>query len=213
MPPSRRAIIVFPAPGGPTSSALWPPAAAISSARRASTGRGRRRNRVATAPAPRRAALRSRHEPAGSLTACTASQGRHPVQPQARDDGRFGLVAERQQESTITVAPGARGHRQHAPSRSDRAVERQRADQQMSSTSRRRGPAAASTPSAIGRSNVRAFLADVGRREVDGDSMRRKLEAGIANRAADAIAALADAGVGEADHVEGRQSEGTSTST
>ena len=35
MPATRRAIIVFPAPGGPAISALWPPAAATSSARRA----------------------------------------------------------------------------------------------------------------------------------------------------------------------------------
>ena len=33
---SRRASIVFPQPGGPTSTTLWPPAAAISSARFAS---------------------------------------------------------------------------------------------------------------------------------------------------------------------------------
>ena len=35
-PATRRAIIVLPEPGGPTISVLWPPAAAISSARRAS---------------------------------------------------------------------------------------------------------------------------------------------------------------------------------
>ena len=36
MPATRLAIIVLPEPGGPASSTLWPPAAAISSARRAS---------------------------------------------------------------------------------------------------------------------------------------------------------------------------------
>src|SRR5918996_344806 len=36
MPGSRRASMVFPAPGGPIISRLWPPAAAISSARLAS---------------------------------------------------------------------------------------------------------------------------------------------------------------------------------
>ena len=37
LPATRRAIIVLPAPGGPTSRRLCPPAAAISSARRASS--------------------------------------------------------------------------------------------------------------------------------------------------------------------------------
>ena len=53
----------------------------------------------------------------------------------------------------------------------------------------------------------RAGLADVGRRQVDGDAVRRKLEAGVADRAAHAIAALAHAGVGQADHRERRQAE------
>jgi hypothetical protein len=37
--------------------------------------------------------------------------------------------------------------------------------------------------------------------------MRGKLEPGVPDRAADAIAALADRGVGEADHREGREPE------
>ena len=53
----------------------------------------------------------------------------------------------------------------------------------------------------------RAGLADVGRREVDGDAMGRKLEAGIADCAAYAVAAFADAGVGQADHREHRHAE------
>ncbi len=53
----------------------------------------------------------------------------------------------------------------------------------------------------------RAGLADVGRRQVDGYAVRRKLEAGVADRAAHAVAALAHARVGQADHLKRRQAE------
>ena len=83
------------------------------------------------------------------------------------------------------------------------------------STARRRcraasiRPAAASTPSAIGRSNDDACLADVGGREVDGDAVRREFEAGVADGAADAVAALAIARVRQSDHRERRQAAAT----
>src|SRR5207247_936684 len=54
----------------------------------------------------------------------------------------------------------------------------------------------------------RARLPHVGRREVDGDSMLGKRKSGIADRALDAISALANAGVGKAHHREGRQPKG-----
>ena len=53
----------------------------------------------------------------------------------------------------------------------------------------------------------RAGLADVGWREVDGDAMRREFEAGVPDRAADAVAALADARVRQAHHGERGQAE------
>ena len=89
------------------------------------------------------------------------------------------------------------------------AVERQLADD-------RRGGAvgAGRTPSAA-RMATRdrqvergAGLAHVGRREIDRDAMGRKVEAGVPDRRPHAIAALAHAGVGEADHREERQAEG-----
>ena len=52
-----------------------------------------------------------------------------------------------------------------------------------------------------------AGLAHVGRRQVDGDPVRRKLEAGVANRDLHTLAALADARVRQADHRERRQAE------
>ncbi len=53
----------------------------------------------------------------------------------------------------------------------------------------------------------RSGLADVGRAEVDGDAVRRELEAGVADRAADAVAALPHAGVRQADHPKAGQAE------
>ena len=48
----------------------------------------------------------------------------------------------------------------------------------------------------------RAHFAHIGRRQVHGDAMRGKLEAGIADGAPDAVAAFANARVGQADHLE-----------
>jgi hypothetical protein len=53
-----------------------------------------------------------------------------------------------------------------------------------------------------------AGLADIGRREVDGDPVRRELEPRVADRAADTIAALAHTRVGQAHHREHRHAEG-----
>ena len=53
----------------------------------------------------------------------------------------------------------------------------------------------------------RARLAHVGRRQVDGDAVRRKLEAGVPDRRAHAVAALAHGRVGQPDHREVGQPE------
>src|SRR5262249_45510092 len=52
-----------------------------------------------------------------------------------------------------------------------------------------------------------AGLAHVGRRQIDGDLVGRELESRIADRALHAVAALADARVGKADHRGRRQAE------
>ncbi len=49
---------------------------------------------------------------------------------------------------------------------------------------------------------TRAFLADVGRRQVDGDGFVRITEAGIEQRGLDALAALAHGRIGHADRDE-----------
>ena len=210
-PPSRLAIIVFPAPGGPMSSALWPPAAAISSARRAEelAVHVREIRRRFSRRRRRRGALRSRHEPGRIVHRMhRLAKGRHPIQPQARNDGRFGLVAQGQQESAVAVAARARGHRQYAASRLYRAVERQRANQQqVVDVAPGDAPGRGQHAERNRQIEVRPFLADVSRGEVDGDAVRREFVARIANRAADAVAALADARIGESDHGERRQPE------
>ena len=48
-----------------------------------------------------------------------------------------------------------------------------------------------------------AFFLEVGGREVDGDAGGGKVEAGVLDGGADAVARLADGGVGEADGGEG----------
>ena len=54
----------------------------------------------------------------------------------------------------------------------------------------------------------RAGLAEIRGSEVDRDPVRWKFEAGVANRCAHAIAALADARVGQAHHRKARQPAG-----
>ena len=81
----QRASIVLHAPEGPTSSRLWPPAAATSSARRAASGRRPRRGRSRP---PRSSARRS-------LTACTIWS----IQPQSWPRARM-LAAHSLHRST-----------------------------------------------------------------------------------------------------------------
>ena len=213
MPGSRRAIIVLPAPGGPTSSMLWPPAAAISSARRASDlpahvgevrargrlparGDGRRRATAATSggrSARRRPRRASR----------TGDHRRAARRPPPRARWRRAAGSRRRPRAAPRPRPAAR----RASAGCRRRATARRAARTSSTSRRSTTPVAARTPSAIGRSNDDARLADVGRRQVDGDAVRRELEPGVADRAAHAVAALAHARVGQADHRERRQAE------
>jgi hypothetical protein len=63
-------------------------------------------------------------------------------------------------------------------------------------------PDVASTPSAIGRSNDDPALRTSAGARLTVIAMRGKLEAGVANREADPVAALANGRVREADHSE-----------
>ena len=132
IPPSRRASIVLPAPGGPDSSRLCPPAAATSSARRAQQlsahvgeiavrGLSRRRHRR------RRRDARSRR--VGMVERLDRLRQRaRDAHVEAIDDAGFGRVVRRQQQALQPEAPRGDGNRQHAADAVDRAVERQLAE-------------------------------------------------------------------------------------
>ena len=182
IPGSRRAIIVLPAPGGPTSSRLCPPAAAISSARRASVW-------------PRTSAK----SPCRSRDAAASACGRDGARPAARSGAferarRLGERRDRDDRRSPPTTAASRGIRRAAaagpPSR--------RAARQPQSAGRRApaesAPSSDSSPSsiqssicapldqALGGENAerdrqverRAGLAHVGRRQVDGDAVRRE---------------------------------------
>jgi hypothetical protein len=131
------------------------------------------------------------------------------VQLDARDHRRFAAIAARKEQGPVAFAPRRGGDRQHAARRLDPAVQRQRADEQHVGNLPPPDDAGGGEHTQRDRQvERRALLAHVGRREIDGDAVRRELESGIANRAADPVAALADAGVGQADHREAGQSVG-----
>ena len=155
----RRAIIVLPAPGGPISSVLWPPAAAISSARRASAC-------PCTSAKSPSAALdrRAPHAAAG------ASDGTERGRIVQRAD-RFGERPHRRElEALTTDASAAFGGGSNSPAKRSRraaaaigrtpraawiaAVERQLAEQEhIMDVARVHHARRRRTPSAIGRSN------------------------------------------------------------
>ena len=147
-----------PRPGGPTISRLWPPAAAISSARRARScprtshevGFARRR------PAARGGGARGRAR-VGSLSTSTASRQRVGGQQREAVDHRgFGGVGRRQQQTREAALarqrPRPAARRASAASRRRATARRRSACRRWSASSRHRS--AARTPSAIGRSNA-----------------------------------------------------------
>ncbi len=199
-------------PGGPTIRRLWPPAAAISSARLASVcprtseksgaaagcaaiggivtariadaGGVQGGDRVGETTRPgmtRRAARRRRLRPR-----CWRAAGwpRRPPCGRRPQSGRTPRVAwiaavQRQfaEQDDVVHLPAFDDAGRGQDTEGDRQVER------------------------------RARLADVGRRQVDRDAVRREFEAGIPDGAPHPVAALADARVGQSDHREGREAE------
>ena len=158
-PGMARASSVLPAPGGPTSSRLWPPASATSSAQRAccwprtsarSTGsigdakaaavRMARRDsgRGPDSSTASRRLARAAVRPRGPATSRAASS--RPSTPTAstpRHEPRLSFVRGGHDDAPVAL-PGERGdHRQHARDRLDRARQRQLAEQR---------PAAAAAP-------------------------------------------------------------------
>jgi hypothetical protein len=128
---------------------------------------------------------------------------------EAFDHRGFPRVARRQQDGRQPLASRRGRDRQHPAGRLDAAVERQLSKQHdvvhLPALNRARGREHAEGDGEVER---RPRLADVRRRQVHGDAMRGELEAGIPDRAADAVATLTHARVGQPDHREGRQAEG-----
>ena len=201
-PGSRRASIVLPAPGGPTSSRAWPPAAASSSARRAS-GCPRTSARSASGARGRAAARR------GGLDRALAAEPRHglgqvldadaatpraapPRRPRRRDRAR--PRARRPGPSRLRAA------RRDGP---DAGVERELAEaQHPAARSAGTWPVAASSGDGDREVEARAELAQRARGEADGDPAERELELGRGDARADALARLHHRAVGQPHDLE-----------
>ena len=209
MPGSRRASIVLPAPGGPMRSRLCPPAAAISSARRAGAC------------------------PRTSAQIRADVRGRSPAGPPAAGGAQPGHA--RSAAAGTSTASAQRAHRHHAASRRrPRPPARWRPAAAAPRTPRRRSRGrdrqhAARAAWIAPSSDSSPTIGDVGSRRGAARCRRRrgcrarsagrtttpalrtsagarltvmrcggKLEAGVADRRAHAVAALAHAGVGQA---------------
>src|SRR4051812_45402915 len=135
-------------------------------------------------------------------------QRRHPDDLEPGDDRRFAGVSRRQQQSGQAVAPRRHRDGQHAARHVYRSVERQLAEQhEVGDQPPFDDPGRGEDAQRDRQVERRSRLAHVGGGQVDGDPVRRKLEPGVADRAAHAIAALADAGVRQTDHGERRKAE------
>ena len=159
---------------------------------------------------------RAGRRPALVLQASPAIQRLHSLDEridrqhlQTLDDGRLRCIRARQQNRHLALAPRGDRHRQHAANRLNRSVERQLAEQDDAVDQARLDNAARRKHAKRDREVVgRPGLANVGRRQVDGDAMPRKLESRIADGRPNAIPAFADAGVRKTDHRENGKPEG-----
>ena len=166
IPGSRWASMVLPEPGGPTNSRLWPPAAAISSARRGtscprtsarSSVVARRGAPVATpawprAPARRaRLAAQQRHQ-RGRGSAAPARRRRRRSRPRRR------CRAGRPAGARRARAPRRRSAARRAPAAACRRAPARRRTACRPARAASTAPAAASMPTAIGTSNAAPSL-------------------------------------------------------
>lgn len=125
------------------------------------------------------------------------------------DHRGLAAVGGGEQKAVEAFAPAGQGDREHAPHGMDLAVQRQLADQEKPAQRvPLHEPRGGEDPEGDGEVEGRAFLSEVGWREAHRDALHGEGIAGVPDGAPDAIAALADGGVGEADHVESRQSRG-----
>ena len=207
IPGSRRASIVFPVPGGPPKRTLCPPAAASSSARRArSCPRTSARSGAAGAGVAvgRERRLRLQLELPAKIRDCLGEMpNRHRCDTRERGLPR-GI---RRAEETLDAEPArSLGDREHAADPAQPAVERELADRRraLERASRqllRRGE----QRERDGQIEAGALLAQLGRREVHGDSPLREVQLRGCDPRADALPRLLARPVGEADDREARK--------
>ena len=209
MPGSRRATIVLPAPGGPAISRLWPPAAAISSARFASAC-PRTSRHVGQLAAVRelepRAAWPAR-APSGRGAGPRAAPGWRtpststPLASAASPALASGTIIRRYPRA---CAPERR--REHPPDGPQLAAERQLpADRRALERLPRDLTARGEHPDGDREVERGPRLAHRRGREVRREPLLRELELGVQQRGAHALARLPHRGVGQPDEREGGQ--------
>ena len=132
----------------------------------------------------------------------------HRIELETADDCGFAAVGVRQEQRVTAMATRRGGNRQHAARRLNAAVERQLAKEQDAGDIPP-GDLAAGREDSQGDWEIerRARFSDVGWRQVHRDTVRRKLEAGVADSAPHAIAAFPHAGVRQAHHLKRGQSK------
>jgi hypothetical protein len=130
-------------------------------------------------------------------------QGAHGVDVQAGDHGGLFGVGFGDDHAGNLSSAGLDGDGESAANTADAAVEGKLADEKAIGNFFLGEPAVGSDD-AEGHGQVESgtFFLDVGGGEVDGDVRGRDVVAAILQRGADAVAALADGGVGQADGVE-----------
>ena len=204
---SRRARSVLPVPGGPISSTWWPPAAAISSARfacawprtspRSTSSGGATARSCPGSPRVLAIGCSSLRNAAASASEVTGYTARA-----SSTDASEVLPAARRQPVETRVARPER-HREHPAHRMDRPVEGQlphheEARQPLGLDRARRRQ----EPERDRQVEADALLPHVRRREVDGHPLEREREAGVPDRRADALPALAHRGIRQAHRRE-----------
>ncbi len=121
----------------------------------------------------------------------------------ALDHGGLGGVGGGKNQVGDALFAGHDGHRQHSRHGADAAVQAQFAHQQkLAQVGGFQRAIRAQNADGDGQIEARAFLFDVGGRQVDGDVRGRNQVAGVLDGRADAVAALAHRGVGQAHGVE-----------
>jgi hypothetical protein len=123
----------------------------------------------------------------------------------AADDGGLGGVAGGHQEALDVETPAVERHRQHAADGPDTAVERELAESDGVLDESGLDEAGSREDAQRHRKiEGRAFLAELGGGEVDGDPVGGKVEPRVAYRGAHAVAALAHDRIRQAHRGQGR---------